>query len=191
MSYSSDSFLKPIGSDKSIRFFDNDGNLTFTLKPTFITNVTSDSNLLKVTLKSGKLITLDFINFDDTLLAQSKLQQQISTLLQTNDYVDNSTQGVVGYVTAPFSYSTFLRPITESDRNIKIMDVDLIVKYTIDPFHITNTNVTSLTVNSSSSQLIYSSIGPTSSSKTLTTGNSQIFTAIKTTGINTYGWSMI
>ena len=141
MSYSSDSFLKPIGSDKSIRFFDNDGNLTFTLKPTFITNVTSDANLLKVTLKSGKLITLDFINFDDTILAQSKLQQQISTLLQTNDYVDNSTQGVVGYVTAPFSYSTFLRPITESDRNIKIMGVDLIVKYTIDPFYIINTNV--------------------------------------------------
>jgi hypothetical protein len=56
---------------------------------------------------------------------------------------------------------------------------------------ITNTNVTSLTVNSSSSQLIYSNIGSTSSSKTLTTGNSQIFTAIKTTGINTYGWSMI
>ena len=141
MSYSSNSFLKPIGSDKSIRLFDNDANLTFTLKPTFITDVVVDANLLKITLKSGKLISLDFINFDDPIVAQTKLLQQISTLLQTNDYVDNATQGIIGYVTAPFSYNTFLRPITESDRNIKIMGVDLIVKYTIDPFHIINTNV--------------------------------------------------
>lgn len=136
MSYSSDSFLKPIGSDKSIRFFDNDGNLTFTLKPTFITDVTSDTNLLKVTLKSGKLITLDFINFDDTILAQSKLQQQISTLLQTNDYVDNSTQGVVGYVTAPYSYSTedateaqtvyeFHKPVLKETDTYQLIAVDL------------------------------------------------------------------
>ena len=156
MSYSSDSFLKPTGSDKSIRFFDNDGNLTFTLKPTFITDVSPDTNLLKVTLKSGKLITLDFINFDEPILAKDKLQQQISTLLQTNNYVDNVVPGIVGYVTAPFSYSTFLRPITESDRNIKIMGVDLIVKYTIDPFHITNTNVTGnlLNINLKSNKII-------------------------------------
>ena len=141
MSYSSDSFLKPTGSDKSIRFFDNDGNLTFTLKPTFITDVSPDTNLLKVTLKSGKLITLDFINFDEPILAKDKLQQQISTLLQTNNYVDNVVPGIVGYVTAPFSYSTFLRPITESDRSIKIMGVDLIVKYTIDPFYVLNSSV--------------------------------------------------
>ena len=141
MSYSSNNFLKPIGSDKNIRFFDNEGNLTFTLKPTFIIDVTPDANLLKVTLKSGKLILLDFINFDDVILAQSKLKQQISILLQTNNYVDNSTQGVVGYVTAPFSYSTFLRPITESDRNIKIMGVDLVVKFTIEPFSIVNSSV--------------------------------------------------
>ena len=141
MSYSSDSFLKPIGTEKSIKFYDNSGSLTYTVKPTFITDVVADANLLKVTLKSGKLITLDFVNDSEPIVAESKLQQQIATLLQTNDYVDNSNGGITGYVTAPYSYSTFLRPITESDRNIKILGVDLVVKYTIDPFTIIHTNV--------------------------------------------------
>lgn len=141
MSYSSDSFLKPIGSDKSIKFYDNSASLTYTVKPTFITDITPDVNILKITLKSSKIISLDFINDSEPIVAQSKLQQQIATLLQSNDYVDNSNVGIIGYVSAPYSYDTFLRPITESDKNIKILGVDLVVKYTIDPFIIINSSI--------------------------------------------------
>ena len=155
MSYSSDSFLKPIGSDKSIKFYDNSGTLTYTVKPTFITDVIDEVNLLKVILKSGKEIKLDFINTSEPILAKSILLEQISTLLQTNDYVDNS-QPVVSYTTAPYSYDTFLRPITDNDRNIKILGVDLLVKYTIDPFTINNTNVSAnlVRINLKSNKII-------------------------------------
>ena len=60
-------------------------------------------------------------------------------------------------------------------------------------FLITNTNSGNLTVSASSSQLIYTSISnpPSSTSTTLNTGHSQIFTAILTTDASTYGWSMV
>jgi hypothetical protein len=58
-------------------------------------------------------------------------------------------------------------------------------------FLITNTNATALVV-SSVSQLIYSTIGAASSTtRSLPEGHSHIFTAIKTTGATTYGWSMV
>jgi len=155
MSYSSNSFLKPIGSDKNIKFYDNTGSLTYTVKPTFITDVIDEVNLLKVILKSSKEIKLDFINTDEPILAKSILLEQISTLLQTNDYVDNS-QPVVGYTTASYSYDTFLRPLADSDRNIKILGIDLVVKYTIDPFTINNTNVSGnlIKINLKSNRII-------------------------------------
>ena len=59
-------------------------------------------------------------------------------------------------------------------------------------FLIINTNATNLTINSSNSQLIWSAIGAVSAtSRILGQGNSRIFTAIRTTGINTYGWCMV
>ena len=59
-------------------------------------------------------------------------------------------------------------------------------------FLITNTNATALDVNSQSSQLIYSSTGSASATtKPLNKGHSHIFTAIRTTASNVYGWSMV
>ena len=59
-------------------------------------------------------------------------------------------------------------------------------------FLITNTNASALTVNSSSSQLIYSSTGAASTlTRSLAVGHSHIFTAIFTTSGSTYGWSMV
>lgn len=61
-------------------------------------------------------------------------------------------------------------------------------------FIITNTHAGNLTVTSSGSplQLIYSSTGTASAAtRTLNTGHSHIFTAIRTTSATTYGWSMV
>lgn len=57
---------------------------------------------------------------------------------------------------------------------------------------ITNTNATDLLVKSSGGQLIYSTIAPASdTSRTLNQGHSHIFTAIRTTGATTFGYSMV
>lgn len=58
-------------------------------------------------------------------------------------------------------------------------------------FTITNTNASNLTVIGNGTQLIYSTIAPASAtSRTLATGHSQIFTAIRTTA-TLFGWSMV
>ena len=57
---------------------------------------------------------------------------------------------------------------------------------------ITNTNASALTVNGSGGQFIYSSFGTAVVlTKSLTQGHSHIFTAIYTTGVGTFGWSMV
>jgi hypothetical protein len=58
-------------------------------------------------------------------------------------------------------------------------------------FLITNTNAGSMTVASSSSQLIYFTGSAAATSRTLTTGSSHILTAIRTTTNATFGWSMV
>jgi hypothetical protein len=59
-------------------------------------------------------------------------------------------------------------------------------------FLITNTNASSLSVNSTGGQLIYSTTGTASATtRTLPVGHSHIFTAIYTTSGSTFGWSMV
>jgi hypothetical protein len=60
-------------------------------------------------------------------------------------------------------------------------------------FTITNVNANALGVTTTGgTQLIYSSTGaPSSVSRSLAQGHSQIFTAIQTTSATTYGWSMV
>lgn len=149
MSYNSSNFLQPLGSSKNIKILDNDGNLTFTIKPNLILDSFPDSNYLKILLKSGKEVKLDFLNIEDPILANTKLQQQIQFLLLNNNYDTSATQSIATNtsVTGDFyQYDNFLRPLTESDRNIKILK-NLIVKYTIDPFSIINTSVSSNILN--------------------------------------------
>jgi len=55
---------------------------------------------------------------------------------------------------------------------------------------ITNVNATNLTMSAGGGQLIYSTIGAGTASKTLNTAHSHIFTAIQV-GASTYGWSMV
>ena len=73
MSYSSNNFLKPIGSDKNIKFYDNTGSLTYTVKPTFITDVIDEVNLLRVILKSSKEIVDKYAEF----LAKEELEEDV------------------------------------------------------------------------------------------------------------------
>jgi hypothetical protein len=145
MSYNSINFLQPLGSEKNIKILDSENNLKFTIKPNLIVNTYPDSNFLKILLKSGKEIKLDFLNIEEPIIANVKLEQRIQYLLLNNTYDTSGTQSIATNPSVEgnfYKYDTFLRPITESDRNIKILK-DLIVVYTIDPFSIINTSVAS------------------------------------------------
>jgi hypothetical protein len=58
-------------------------------------------------------------------------------------------------------------------------------------FLITNTNAGSMTINTSSSQLMYFSGSSAVSTRTISTGGSHLFTAIRTTSSTTFGWSIV
>lgn len=61
MSYSYDKFLRPItSSDKSIKILDNTNDIKYTIDPFVITNVAVTNNILRISLKSLKVILLDF-----------------------------------------------------------------------------------------------------------------------------------
>jgi len=45
-----------------------------------------------------------------------------------------------------FSFDKFLRPLTPTDRNIKIYEDNGILKYTINPFHVKNIDVFNNTI---------------------------------------------
>lgn len=61
-----------------------------------------------------------------------------------------------------YSYNKFLRPITSSDKNIKILDDTNDIKYTIDPFAIQNVsisnNILKINLKSKSILIDFSSI---------------------------------
>jgi hypothetical protein len=145
MSYNSINFLQPLGSEKNIKILDSENNLKFTIKPNLIVNTYPDSNFLKILLKSGKEIKLDFLNIEDPIIANVKLEQRIQYLLLNNTYDTSGTQSIATNPSVEgnfYKYDTFLRPLTNSDRNIKILK-DLVVVYTIDPFSIINTSISS------------------------------------------------
>jgi len=155
MNYSSNTFLSLI-NNKNIKIFDIDSNLKFTIKPISIDKIINELNLIKIYLKSNKILTLDFISNEDSSNAYQKLQEHILNIPTDIDY----TSGTYSYISNLqgyfYTYDKFLRPITESDRNIKILDDMGIVKYTIDPFFINNVAISNnlLNINLKSDRVI-------------------------------------
>ena len=63
MTFSYDKFLRPISSgDRNIQIYNNEGVLVYTINPFSIVNTFVSNNLLKISLKSQRVITLDFLN---------------------------------------------------------------------------------------------------------------------------------
>ena len=58
MSYISDTFLKPLSSSKNIQIFDINGDFKFSLKPPSIKSLLMDVLILKIILKTGKILIL-------------------------------------------------------------------------------------------------------------------------------------
>ena len=81
MSYSYDKFLRPItSSDKSIKILDNTNDIKYTIDPFVIINVAVTNNILRISLKSLKVILLDFSTSNEAKISLIRIQEQIDIL---------------------------------------------------------------------------------------------------------------
>ncbi len=82
MSYSYNKFLRPItSSDKSIKILDDTNDIKYTIDPFAIQNVSISNNILKINLKSKRIISLHFSTINEAKLALTRIQIQIDTLI--------------------------------------------------------------------------------------------------------------
>ena len=121
MNYSWDKFLRPISStDTNIQVVDNDGLLAHTINPYAILNVLINNNLLKVSLKSGKVITIPFSTINESKLALPRIKQMIDTLNRRSPiFVDNNLKNYVNSVTDIFFYQDSI-PAGTGTNSIKV-----------------------------------------------------------------------
>ena len=134
MSYSYDKFLRPITeSDKIIKILDDTNDIKYTIDPFAITNTAAINNLLRISLKSLKVILINFSTSNEAKIALIRLQEQIDKLLQKvpnlidkniQNYIINQvekiTKGVTGSADRYFATSstTFEIPILDQVINL-------------------------------------------------------------------------
>ena len=81
MSYSYDKFLRPITtSDKSIKILDDTNDIKFTIDPFVIINLSVSNNILRISLKSLKVILINFSSKNEAKIALTRLQEHIDIL---------------------------------------------------------------------------------------------------------------
>ena len=108
MSYSWDKFLKPLSdTDTNIQILDNNNVVTHTINPFVILNVLINNNLIKVSLKSGRVITIPFSTLNESKLALPRIKQYIDTLNKKVPlFVNNELKNYVNDVTDTFFYQS-------------------------------------------------------------------------------------
>ena len=101
MSYSYDRFLRPLTeSDKSIKILDNSNIVKYTIDPFAIINLLVSNNIIRINLRSQKVILIDFNSKNEAILGLSRLQQQVDFL--TNKVPTQVDKEVVKYVQSVF-----------------------------------------------------------------------------------------
>ena len=97
MSYSYNKFLRPItSSDKSIKILDDTNDIKYTIDPFAIQNVSISNNILKINLKSKRIISLHFSTINEAKLALTRIQIQIDTLIKNVPHlIDRDVQNYV------------------------------------------------------------------------------------------------
>lgn len=92
MAYNLDTFLKPLNeTDKNIQILDTNLNNKWTIAPFMVKNTYVSNNLLKISLKSGKDITIDFRTSNEAKDAIIRLQSQLDILVNiTPQFIDKN-----------------------------------------------------------------------------------------------------
>lgn len=81
MSYSWDKFLKPLSeTDTNIQIMDNNGISSYTINPYTVVNVMINNNLVKVSLKSGKVVIIPFSTINEAKLALPRIKESIDKI---------------------------------------------------------------------------------------------------------------
>jgi hypothetical protein len=98
MTFTYDKFLKPLNpGEKNIIIYDDNGKIIHTVNPYSIINIFVNNNLLKISLQSDRVITLNFITSDLAKSAITLLQQRIEILKNLNPlFIDKQIEKYVG-----------------------------------------------------------------------------------------------
>jgi len=117
MSYSWDKFLRPLSAtDTNIQILDNSGVATHTINPYAIVNVLINNNILKISLKSGKVTLIPFSTINESKLALPRIKQAIDVLnKRTPIFVDNELKNYVSSVASVFFYQDTIPTGTGTD----------------------------------------------------------------------------
>ena len=121
MSYSWDKFLKPLSAtDTNIQVQDDKGIVTHTINPYAVLNVLINNNIVKVSIKSGKVITIPFSTMNESKMALPRIKQLIDSLnRKTPLFVNNEMKNYVNSVTDAFFYQDSM-PIGSGTDSIKV-----------------------------------------------------------------------
>ncbi len=117
MSYSWDKFLKPLSAtDTNIQVQDNKGIVTHTINPYAVLNVLINNNIVKISLKSGKVITIPFSTMNESKMALPRIKKLIDNLnRKTPLFVNNELKNYVNSVTDVFFYQDMIPSGTGTD----------------------------------------------------------------------------
>lgn len=89
MSYSYDKFLRPLTTtDRNIQIIDNNGIVNYTVNPFSVLDIMISNNILKINLRSKRVISIPFSTTNESKLAISKLQEQL-------DYLKSKVPGFI------------------------------------------------------------------------------------------------
>jgi hypothetical protein len=182
----------------------DDGNAELTMSANSLVQMTSSVITLNAPTGSINLNAIDgSVSLDTGTSGAIYLGDTTgnSVTIDTNSIFTQTALGII------LAKSTIKYPINVRGANYNFTDfTDAIQTFTtastvtlfiVDDersgrqFLITNTSAGNLTVNSSSGQLIYTTGSTPATTRTLASGATRQFTAIRTTGGSVYGWSMI
>lgn len=108
MSYSYDKFLRPITTtDRNIQIVNNDGIIDFTINPFSVLDTFVLANVVKISLRSKRIISIAFSTSNESKLAISLLQQQLDTLrnkvpLLVDKQIENYVEDKISQVDVNF-----------------------------------------------------------------------------------------
>jgi hypothetical protein len=97
MAYNYQNFLRPISSeDRNIQVIDSVGKIKYTINAFHIVNIVVSNNIIKINLKSNKVISLDFNTNNEAREALAFLQTQVDTLVNKVPYnIDKQIENFV------------------------------------------------------------------------------------------------
>ena len=121
MGYSWDKFLKPLSnSDTNIQILDNKGIVNQTINPRAVLNVMINNNVIKISLKSGKVNTIPFSTINESKMALPRIKLQIDSLNRKKPlFVNNELKNYVSSLTDIFFYQDQIPNGTGTD-SIKV-----------------------------------------------------------------------